>query len=93
MRLRRSERRLRGLLYAAADAFFVHDEQGRILDANRRACESLGYTRKELLTLNVADIEQNFFGGKLKELWKGMDPGVLATLEGSIAAKTGPLSR
>lgn len=89
MRLRRSERRLRDLLYTAADAFFVHDEKGRIHDANRRACESLGYTREELLALNVVDIEQSFSVEKLEELWNGMAPGVPATLEGVHLRKDG----
>lgn len=89
MRLRRSERRLRTLVYAAADAFFVHDEQGRIHDANRCACESLGYTRQELLALNVADVEQNFSIEKLEELWKEIDPEIPATVEGIHCRKDG----
>src|SRR5215510_4331215 len=47
--LRASERRFRVFVDHAADAFFLSDEQGRILDVNRRACESLGYTRDELV--------------------------------------------
>ena len=89
MRLRRSERRLRDLLYTAADAFFVHDTKGRIHDANRRACESLGYTREELLELNVADIEQNFDPDDIEEEWKRMMPGDSVTLEGVHRHKDG----
>jgi PAS domain S-box-containing protein len=49
--LRESEARFRTFADHAADAFFVHDneDQGRLLDVNRRACESLGYTREELI--------------------------------------------
>lgn len=49
--LRESEARFRTFADYAADAFFVHDneDQGRLLDVNRRACESLGYTREELI--------------------------------------------
>ena len=50
---RRSESRLRSLIEHAADAYFVHDFEGRFLDVNRRACESLGYTREELLRMTV----------------------------------------
>jgi PAS domain S-box-containing protein len=39
----------------AADAFFLHDEQARVLDVNRRACESLGYTRDELIGVTPAE--------------------------------------
>ncbi len=48
--LRESERRFRTFVDHAADAFFMLDfEQGVILDVNRCACESLGYTREELI--------------------------------------------
>ena len=45
--LRESEARFRTFVDHAADGFFLHDneDQGRILDVNRRACESLGFTR------------------------------------------------
>jgi two-component system, cell cycle sensor histidine kinase and response regulator CckA len=49
--LRESEARFRAFVDHAADAFFLHDndDQGRILDVNRHACESLGYSREELV--------------------------------------------
>ncbi|MES1185325.1 MAG: PAS domain S-box protein [Myxococcales bacterium] len=49
--LRESEARFRTFVDHAADGFFLHDneDQGRILDVNRRACESLGFTREELI--------------------------------------------
>ena len=89
LRLNRSERRLRDLVYAAADGFFVHDAQGRILDVNRHACESLGYTREELLTLNVTDIEQSFTSDEIAEQWKNMSPEAPVTLEGVHRRKDG----
>jgi PAS domain S-box-containing protein len=50
--LRASETRFRTFVDHATDAFFLQDEQGRILDASRRACESLGYTREELIGMH-----------------------------------------
>ncbi|HYQ18871.1 MAG TPA: PAS domain S-box protein, partial [Polyangiaceae bacterium] len=44
-----SERLFRTFVDHALDAFYLHDEHGVILDMNRRACETLGYTRDELL--------------------------------------------
>lgn len=49
--------RYRTLFENAGDAIFVLDIKGRILDANRIACERLGYSRKELFQLNWSDIE------------------------------------
>ena len=40
-----SERRARALFDGIHDAVFVHDQEGRILDANPAACRQLGYSR------------------------------------------------
>jgi len=49
-----------GLLGEAVDgaavAVFVADEEGAYIAANRYACELLGYSREELLTLRVHDV-------------------------------------
>jgi PAS domain S-box-containing protein len=48
--LREGERRFRTFVDHAGDALFVQDlEEGTIVDVNRQACESLGYTRQELI--------------------------------------------
>ena len=48
--LHESETRFRAFVDHAGDALFVQDlEQGTIVDVNREACESLGYTRRELI--------------------------------------------
>ena len=54
--LREGEERYRALFESAADALFVNDRSGHILDVNTRACELLGYTRGELLRLTIADL-------------------------------------
>ena len=56
--LQRSAGRFRRLFEQASDSFFVHDfNNGKIVDANESACKHLGYTRDELLELDVSDIE------------------------------------
>jgi two-component system, sensor histidine kinase and response regulator len=56
--LRASERRFRTFVDHAADAFFLHGEgDAHVLDVNRQACESLGYTREELLRMTPADYD------------------------------------
>ena len=55
--LRESEERFRALVESANDAIFIWDKEGlRCLEANRTACERLGYTRAELLTMTAAQI-------------------------------------
>lgn len=55
--LKESERRFRRLVEHASDSFFLIDWNGRILDVNQCACDSLGYARDELLQLSVPDID------------------------------------
>src|ERR671910_3581906 len=87
--LSRSEDRFKRLVEQAADAIFVHDLQGRLVDVNRQACESLGYTRRELLGMSVADIETTFEPGSLERLWKRIASGPPLTLEGVHRRKDG----
>jgi formate hydrogenlyase transcriptional activator len=48
--LRESETRFRTFVDHAGDALFVYDlEQRTVVDVNREACESLGYTREEIV--------------------------------------------
>jgi PAS domain S-box-containing protein len=55
--LRASEARFRTFVDHATDAFFLHREDGTIIDVNRQACESLGYTRAELIGMTPAQID------------------------------------
>jgi len=50
------ERNYHDLLEQAADAIFVADARGRYCEANRAACELLGYTREELLSMSITDL-------------------------------------
>ena len=87
--LSRSEDRFKRLVEQAADAIFVHDLQGRFVDVNRQACESLGYTREELLRMSVADIEAGYEQGSLEKLWRQIASGRPRTLEGTHRRKDG----
>jgi PAS domain S-box-containing protein len=54
---RRDEERYRTLFDSSNDAIFIHDLEGRILEVNRVACERLGYTREELLSMTPDDLD------------------------------------
>jgi len=56
-RLIDSQQQYRSLVDNSADAIFLHDDTGEILDANQTACDNLGYTRSELLSMTIGDIE------------------------------------
>jgi two-component system, cell cycle sensor histidine kinase and response regulator CckA len=70
--LRESEARFRIFVDHATDAFFLHDDQGTIVDVNRQACEMLGYSAEELIGMTPADFDvdavvtfQERFGAQL----------------------------
>jgi len=55
--LRESEARYRELFEGIDDVIFVHDEEANILAVNDAACRRLGYTREELLSMKITDID------------------------------------
>ena len=58
--LRRSEERFRKIFDHSNDAIFVIDPvQDRILDVNAMACDMLGYSREELLSMSITAIHPN----------------------------------
>jgi PAS domain S-box-containing protein len=87
--LKESEERFRNLVERAADAVFLHDTEGRIVEVNRQACESTGYSREELLALQIKDVETVFESTSLPVLWEEIGHGSPVTLDGSHRRKDG----
>jgi formate hydrogenlyase transcriptional activator len=84
--LHESEKRFRMLVEQAGDSFFLHDQEGWILDVNRQACESLGYTRDELLTKHISEIALKLLK---KEFWQPLSSGKYVTFESIQKRKDG----
>ncbi len=76
-----SDEKYRNLIEFAADAIFVHDLDAKFLDVNQRACENLGYSRDELLTMSVADVSPSFDHKKFPGQWRKMEKGDQITFE------------
>jgi PAS domain S-box-containing protein len=55
--LRDADSRFRVFVDHVSDAFTVHDESGNIVDANRQACQNLGYARDELIGMHPRDFD------------------------------------
>ncbi|HET9913855.1 MAG TPA: PAS domain S-box protein [Anaerolineales bacterium] len=89
--LRASEIRFRTFVNHATDAFFLHDEdeQGRILDVNRQACESLGYSREELIGLTPLDFDLDLAPIALAQRRTQLDAGEALTFDTHHRRKDG----
>ncbi|MBW2015740.1 MAG: sigma 54-interacting transcriptional regulator [Deltaproteobacteria bacterium] len=88
--LHESEKRFRMLVEQAGDAFFIHDFNGKIFDVNRQACESLGYTREELLEMKISDVDIEVGHKRHKpRFWNSLSPGQYITFEGVHRRKDG----
>jgi PAS domain S-box-containing protein len=55
--LQESEQRFRSLVEQAADAIYIFDFQGQLIDVNEQSCRSLAYSREELKKKNISDIQ------------------------------------
>lgn len=73
--LRESESNYRTIFDAANDATFVFDpENGDMLDVNLKMCEMYGYSREQVLRLNVEDLSAGYppytYDDVLRKIWK-----------------------
>jgi PAS domain S-box-containing protein len=55
--LEESERKHRLLFESAGDAIYIHDTGGRVLSVNKTACHMLGYSREELQSMYVHELD------------------------------------
>ena len=62
--LKRSSSRYRMLFEIAGDALFIENDRDEILDVNQQACDLLGYSREELLSMKVCDIQAPEYRGE-----------------------------
>ena len=53
-----------------SEASFLVDEDGRIRDVNQEACRALGYSREELLGMQVVDLDPDFSTERWREHWQ-----------------------
>ena len=87
--LRASEGRFRTFVDHATDAFFLFDEESTIVDVNRHACDSLGYTREELIGMRPADFDSGLDEASIRRLRERMVAGETLTFETRHRRKDG----
>jgi PAS domain S-box-containing protein len=89
--LRKSEQRFRTFVDHATDAFFLHDENLAILDMSRKACESLGYTREELLGITPLDFDLDVSADDLIQIKRKLAGGQTLSFESRHRRKNGTI--
>jgi PAS domain S-box-containing protein len=87
--LRASEARFRTFVDHATDAFFLFDDQQTVLDVNRKACESLGYSREELTGMRPRDFDENMDAASIARIGRRVTAGETVTFETRHRRKDG----
>jgi PAS domain S-box-containing protein len=66
----KEEKRYRRLFESHCDAIYLLTEDGKILDVNDTACQALEYSRDELLSLKIGDVDPNYDQEGFIQFWK-----------------------
>jgi PAS domain S-box-containing protein len=89
---KRTEEKLRLTQFAvdnASDMSFWISEDAKFVYANNVACEALGYSRQELLSMSVCDIDPELPKGKWQEHWERIKREDFVIFESSHRSKAG----
>ncbi len=89
--LRESERRFRTFVDHATDAFFLLENNLVILDVNCQACQSLGYTREELVGMTQTDLDPNVTPADLENIGRRLHTGETIAIESRHRRKDGTI--
>jgi two-component system cell cycle sensor histidine kinase/response regulator CckA len=85
-----SEKRYRAIMNQMPAAIFISDMNGNLIDANRQACDSLGYSQDELLRLSVADVDPMFsVENHPRNVWDKLPSPANITIESKHKRKDG----
>jgi PAS domain S-box-containing protein len=87
--LRAGEERLAKTIECARESFFVIAPDGRFTEVNSHACESTGYSREELLSMSVWDVDLDLEPGKTESLLGSLAGGGAKTVERAYRRKDG----
>ncbi len=58
--LKENEQRYRSLVMQSSDCLLFYDLSGNIIDVNDRSCKTYGYSREELLSMNISDLDPEY---------------------------------
>ncbi len=84
-----SQQRFRSILENTADPLFLVNECGEFVDVNQVACDNLGYSRQELLSMVVPDIQVRLPGDDFKRFFSELTFDASAAFTGRHRRKDG----
>ena len=87
--LQASEARYRTFVDHATDTLILHDQDGRVVDVNRQACDSLGYNRDELIGMYPRQFDSEITPDGLAQLVTRLDAGESIVFESRQRRKNG----
>jgi len=90
--LKMNEKRFRTIIEKATDAMYLADLKGNIIDTNNQACTMLGYSRKELLNMNLSQLDVILADHeKITEYLQKITPGKTFIFESAQRSKHGDI--
>lgn len=88
--LRDNELKLQALIDHISEMLFLHDFKGHILDVNQRSVELSGYSREELLSMRVSDLDSDYREREQDgEFWQSFHMGQSVVFEAKHQSKNG----
>jgi two-component system, cell cycle sensor histidine kinase and response regulator CckA len=90
--LRAGEEKYRAVVEQAGDCLILHDMDGKIIDCNAFAADLYGYSRDELLSLSLSDLDPDFFERRQEGAsWERVKPSQPVTFTARHRKKDGTL--
>jgi PAS domain S-box-containing protein len=89
--LRKSEKKYKDLIERTSDGVFVTDLKGNFTDVNSGACKMVGYSREELLSMNILDLATEDKEDLLQPGRENMMKGTNLLIEKKLRRKDGTL--
>lgn len=89
--LAKSEEKFKQVVELSIDGIIIGTNRGEIVDCNSAACKIFGYSRIEMLELNIADLLHEGFARSISEIITGKESTVDKTVESLNKRKDGTL--
>ena len=87
--LQESENKFRAIINGMIDSVWVIDSSANIIDVNNSAIEIMGYSREELLSMKIGDIDAYHYPKEIKELTSKVPIDKIQTFETCHKTKDG----